>query len=99
MIVLLLAAAGQVHASAEQRGAWRDELRAMQQAQKPARDQQDARHQPREERQHNSSGGGQAQPDDQRRQGQGRQMSPEQRRALRQQINEAGRELYTPVSR
>lgn len=86
----VLATTAVAHASPEHR-AWREELRAMQQ--RPLRDQQDSRFIQRDESRMGSTTQSTT-PDDQRKQA---KMSAEERRALRRQINEAGRDLYTPT--
>jgi len=86
--VLLVVASGTAFASPGQR-AWRDELREMQQQQpsreQPARDDHVGRQVSNDPQNGNV--------ESPKKQG---KMSAEERRALRRQINEAGRDIYAP---
>jgi hypothetical protein len=84
--VLLSLAGGTALANPGQR-AWRDELRAMQQQswrEQPVRDERTDKQAPSSQ---NSN------VEEPKKTG---KMSAEERRALRRQINEAGRDIYTP---
>jgi hypothetical protein len=86
-IALLLAvASGMVLANPGQR-AWREELRAMQQQPQQEQPVQEARAEKRAPIPRNGNA------EEPKKQG---KMSVEERRALRRQINEAGRDIYTP---
>jgi hypothetical protein len=97
LAILLALAGGTAHASPGQQ-AWREELRAMQQ-QQSLRDQGQA--QPLRDDRVDSQGNSNGTPNPpQRANGEppkkSGKMSAEERRALRRQINEAGRDIYAP---
>ena len=95
--IALLLAAGAVSAVANPYG--REEREAARQQQREGRMEQreaprgEVQSQRQEERRRDVAPPQQAAPDQARRPG---KLSPEERRALRQQINEAGHDIYAP---
>lgn len=98
ILFLLMAGMVNVYANPGQRQEWRDDMRIIQLQQAQRNDEQAQKEERRRAKEPSGFGaGGPAQgnaaPEESRRPG---RMTPEERRALRRQINEAGRDIYAP---